>query len=69
MAAPESVAELKEALKQLLALDPEQENFVQEIALKTDSFQKIKAVACTTLIENVKDMLEAYTPGDKEEAE
>lgn len=69
MATAEDVATLKGVLKQLLALDPEQESFVQEIAMKTNSFQSIKAVACTTLIENVKDMLEAYSSGDEEETE
>ena len=61
MASEEEISELKEKLKLLLELDPEQESFVQEIALKTNSFQDIKRVACLALTENVADMLDGYT--------
>ena len=61
MASEEEISELKEKLKLLLELDPEQESFIQEIALKTNSFQEIKRVACLALTENVSDMLDGYT--------
>lgn len=61
MASEEEISELKEKLKLLLELDPEQESFIQEIALKTNSFQEIKRVACLALTENVADMLDGYT--------
>ena len=65
MADEESVGQLKALLKKLLELDPEQENFVQEVALKTSSFQTIKATACEALIENVQEMIEGYDTGDR----
>lgn len=67
MADEESIGQLKTLLKALLQLDPEQENFVQEVALKTNSFQKIKATACEALIENVREMIEAYNTGEEGE--
>ena len=61
MASEEEISELKEKLKLLLEMDPEQESFIQEIAMKTNSFQEIKRVACLALTENVADMLDGYT--------
>lgn len=69
MADEESVGQLKALLKKLLELDPEQENFVQEVALKTSSFQTIKATACEALIENVQEMIEGYDTGEEDEEE
>lgn len=51
---------LKSALKALMELDPEQESFVQEIAVKTESFTKITKANCAALIEGVKEMIAAY---------
>lgn len=67
LATEDQVQTLKEKLKALLELDPEQESFVQEIALKTSSFQKIKAAAYGPLVEMVDSMIEAYDTGDEEE--
>lgn len=67
LATEDQVQALKEKLKALLELDPEQESFVQEIALKTSSFQKIKAAAYGPLVEMVDGMIEAYDTGDEEE--
>lgn len=66
LATEEQVQELKGMLKALLNLDPEQESFVQEIALKTSSFQKIKAEAYEPLVETVKSMIDAYDTGEEE---
>lgn len=55
---------LKSALKALMELDPEQENFVQEIAVKTESFTKITKAKCEALINGVKDMIAAYSEGE-----
>ena len=66
LATEEQVQELKGMLKALLNLDPEQESFVQEIALKTNSFQKIKAAAYEPLVETVKSMIDAYDTGEEE---
>lgn len=51
---------LKAALKKLMELDPEQESFVQEVAIKTESFTKITKENCEALINGVKDMISAY---------
>lgn len=69
MADEESVANLKALLKKLLTLDPEQESFVQEVALKTNSFTEIKTTACEALLENVQQMIEAYDTGEEDEEE
>lgn len=54
---------LKNALKALMELDPEQENFVQEIAVKTNSFTEITKANCEALINGVKEMIDAYNQG------
>ena len=59
-ASEDQVDSLKALLKRLLELDPENESFVQEIAVRTNSFADIKATACDALIENVADMISAY---------
>lgn len=55
---------LKAALKALMELDTEQENFVQEIAVKTESFTKITKAQCEALINGVKEMIAAYGEGE-----
>lgn len=55
---------LKAALKKLMELDPEQENFVQEIAVKTESFTKITKANCEALINGVNEMISAYDGGE-----
>ena len=55
---------LKAALKALMELDPDQENFVQEVAVKTESFTNITKANCEALIEGVKEMIAAYDTGD-----
>ena len=47
-----------------MELDPDQENFVQEVAVKTDSFTNITKANCEALINGVKEMIAAYNTGD-----
>ena len=51
---------LKAALKKLMELDPEQEDFVQEIAVKTNAFSEITKSQCEALINGVREMIETY---------
>jgi hypothetical protein len=61
---PLQIEGLKAALKKLMALDPEQENFVQEVAVKTNSFTEITKANCEALINGVNDMISAYEVGE-----
>lgn len=58
---------LKAALKKLRELDPSQDDFVQQIALKTEGFTKISKTACEKLILSVGEIIENYNveEGDK----
>lgn len=51
---------LKESLKKLREVAPDQESFIQKIALKTNGFAEIKKKACETLIVQISEMIEAY---------
>lgn len=51
---------LKNALKALIEKDPEQEDFVQSVAIKTEAFSKITKAQCEQLIEGVRQMIAAY---------
>lgn len=51
---------LKDALKKLREVDPSQEEFIQEIAVKTEGFKKITRAACETLILKIQEMQENY---------
>lgn len=55
------VTALRNALKQLLALDPEQESFVQEVAVKTNGFTEISKEQCEALVNGVGEMILAYS--------
>lgn len=59
-ASEEQIAGLKGVLKKLMELDPEQESFVQSVAVKTEGFTKITADVCEQLIAGVNEMLTAY---------
>lgn len=59
-AATEQVDELKALCKTLMDKDENQEEFVQQIAMKTDGFTNITASACTALCENLTEILEQY---------
>lgn len=57
------VKALKESLKKLLKADPKQEEFVQEIALKTKAFKDISESQCDDVIANVEEILKNYKEG------
>lgn len=54
------VAELKSLCKELMEKDETQEDFVQQIAMKTDGFTKITASACTALCQNLEEIIAQY---------
>lgn len=51
---------LKEACKTLMDKDSEQEEFVQQIAMKTNGFTNVTRSACEQLIQNLGEMIVAY---------
>jgi hypothetical protein len=51
---------LKTAMKHLMYVDPSQEEFVQEIALKTEGFTKISKTVCEELVLKIGEMIESY---------
>ena len=59
-AAEDQIAELKTLCKVLMDKDEDQEEFVQEIAMKTDGFTNITTSACTALIANLKEIIAQY---------
>lgn len=59
-ASEEKIGTLKSLLKKLMEIDPEQESFVQSVAVKTEGFTKITADVCDQFITGVKDMLANY---------
>lgn len=59
-ASDEQVSSLKTLCKKLMDKDETQEDFVQQIAMKTDGFTNITASACTVLCQNLEEMLAQY---------
>lgn len=59
-ATEEQVTELKTLCKVLIDKDEDQEEFVQQIAMKTDGFTNITASACTALCDNLKEIISQY---------
>lgn len=59
-ASEEQVATLKSLCKDLMDKDEAQEDFVQQIAMKTDGFTNITASVCTALCENLTAVLAEY---------
>ncbi len=59
-ASEKQVAELKTLCKELMDKDEDQEEFVQQIAMKTDGFTNITASACTALCGNLKEIISQY---------
>ena len=51
---------LKAVLKTLKEVDPEQEEFIQQVAIKTEGFTKISKFACEQLVLDVGEMVENY---------
>lgn len=66
LTAPEANADelqinaLKNALKNLREIDPSKEEFIQEIALRTEGFTVIKKSACEELILTIGEMINNY---------
>lgn len=66
LTAPEANADdlqikaLKAALKTLKEIDPSQEEFVQQIAMKTEGFTKISKSSCEQLVLKIGEMVENY---------
>ena len=59
-ASEEQIASLKSLCKELMDKDEAQEDFVQQIALKTDGFTNITASACTALCDNLTEIISQY---------
>ena len=55
---------LRMALAKLLNTDPEQEDFIQEVMIKTEGLTKVTKEQCEKLIEGVNSMLENYTEAE-----
>ena len=56
-ASEEQIANLKTLCKDLMEKDEAQEDFVQQIAMKTDGFTNITASACTALCQNLEEII------------
>lgn len=59
-ATEEQLNELKAYCKELLSKDETQEDFIQQIAMKTDGFTTITASACKALNQNLAEILAQY---------
>ena len=59
-ATEDDVNALKAVLKALMNKDPEQEDFVQEVAFKTNGFEELTHDQCASLIAGVNEMIAAY---------
>jgi len=51
---------LKAVLKKLKEIDSTQEEFIQQVAIKTDGFTNISKTACEQLINKIGEMIENY---------
>ena len=59
----EQINTLKTLCKTLMETDEDQEEFVQQIAMKTDGFTNIAASACAELCKNLTEIIDQY--GDR----
>ena len=59
-ASEEQIPNLKTLCKDLMEKDEAQEDFVQQIAMKTDGFTNITASACTALCQNLEEIISQY---------
>lgn len=57
------IKQLKGALKQLLAAQPDKEEFVSKVALQTDSFTNISKEDCEKLLVKISELLEGKENG------
>ncbi len=59
-AEPLQIEALKNIMQQLLDIDPEREELIQEIVIKTDKLTNITKTACNELINHLADLLNSY---------
>ena len=59
-ASKEQIDSLKRVLGELLTLDPDQEEFVQKVAMETNAFSKLDGTSCDQLISHVQAMIDSY---------
>lgn len=51
---------MKAALRNLREIDPYKEEFIQQIALKTEGFTVIKKSACDRIIDTINEIIQNY---------
>lgn len=61
------VKQLKTALAELNRIDPSQEEFIQQIVVKTENFTNLTKEKCTQLILKVGELIDEYKQGVVEE--
>lgn len=54
------LAELKDTIRRLREIDPSKEEFIQQIALKTEGFTVIKKSACDRIIDTINEIIQNY---------
>ena len=54
------LAKLKDTIRKLREIDPSKEEFIQQIALKTEGFTVIKKSACDRVIDTLDEMIRNY---------
>lgn len=59
-ASKEQIDSLKSVLGELLTSDPDQEEFVQKVAMETNAFSKLDGTSCDQLISRVRAMIDSY---------
>lgn len=59
-ASKEQIDSLKSVLGELLTSDPDQEEFVQKVAMETNAFSKLDGTSCDQLISHVQAMIDSY---------
>ena len=63
-ASEDQILTLKKLCKALIAADENQEDFVNQIALKTDGFVNISSRICNELSSNIQEMIDSYEVTD-----
>ena len=63
----EQLEALKSTIRKLREIDPTKEEFIQQIANKTEGFTLIKKNACTKLIDTLDEMIANYKTDSSEE--
>lgn len=63
----EQLEALKDSIRKLRELDPSKEEFIQQIALKTEGFTLIKQNACIRITDTLNEMIANYEAEGSEE--